>query len=76
MTLAMRDQMMMEKGRVEGEAKGRAEGKAEGRNSTLYMLVQDGQITPIYASKVMGIKQSQLKDQMTTEGYKWPEDKE
>ena len=64
MTLAMRDQMMIEKGR------------AEGGNKMLFMLVQNGKITPVYASEVMGIKQSQLKDQMTAEGYKWPEDKE
>ena len=72
MTLAMRDQMMIEKGRVEG----RAEGRAEGGNKMLFMLVQNGKITPVYASEVMGIKQSQLKDQMTAEGYKWPENSE
>ena len=54
-------------------AEGRAEGRTEGGNQMVYIMVQDGDTTPEKGAKRLGISVEQLKSNMLTLGYQFPE---
>ena len=52
---------------------GRAEGRKEGGNIMVYVMVQDGDITPEKGANRLGITIEELKKRMQVSGYKFPE---
>ena len=56
MTLLMRDQENIEKGRAEGRVEGRAEGRTEGWMAALFSLVTDGLLSIPDAARKAGME--------------------
>ena len=65
MTLLMRDQEMIQKGREQG--------LQEGRISEIYELVQDGDLSFERAAEKIGVSMSELAQAMEESGYVVPE---
>ena len=65
MTLLMRDQEMIQKGREQG--------LQEGRISEIYELVQDGDLSFERAAEKIGVSMSELAQSMEKAGYVVPE---
>ena len=67
MTLLMRDQENIEKGRAEGRVEGLAEGRAEGRTegwmAALFSLVKDGLLSIPDAARKAGMEPSAFKQE-------------
>lgn len=72
MTLLMRDQEMMQKGREEGQIEGRKAGLVEGRDQTLFSLVQDGILEPSVAAEKANMSLDEFEAAMQKAGYKIP----
>lgn len=49
------------------------EGRKEGGNIMVYVMVQDGDITPEKGANRLGITVEELKKRMQVSGYKFPE---
>ena len=69
MTLLMRDQEMIQKGREQGLQEGIAQGLQEGRISEIYELVQDGDLSFERAAEKIGVSISELVQSMEKAGY-------
>ena len=64
MTLLMRDQEMIQKGREEG--------RMEGRDQTLFSLVQDGILEPSVAAEKANMSLGEFEAAMQKAGYSVP----
>ena len=73
MTLLMRDQEMIQKGREEGRMEGQIEGHktglVEGRDQTLFSLVQDGILEPSVAAEKANMSLGEFEVAMQKAGY-------
>lgn len=72
MTLLMRDQEMIQKGREEGRKAGHMAGLTEGRDQTLFSLVQDGLLEPSVAAEKANMPLGEFEAAMQKAGYSVP----
>ena len=73
MTLLMRDQEMIRRGREEGLQVGRDEGLQEGRLQEIFLSVQEGDYSIERAAQKAGMDIQSFEKAMVDAGYKIPE---
>ena len=72
MTLLMRDQEMIRRGREEGLQVGREEGLQAGRLQEIFLSVQEGDYSIERGAQKSNMSEKEFEELMVKEGYKLP----